>query len=187
MFFSQGWGTPRPKLQERTRRPARSRFIEMPGRPVLCSSHPRESGRRWEILILLRVDKIGLDPEHGQAVILLRDDEGERYLPISIGPFEANSIALAVEGVKTPRPLTHDLLRILIDDLREADDGTGTFYAQITLDVEGHEVEVDSRPSDAIALAVRTGAPIYALEKVLTAAAIADDGSETDSPGGTVH
>jgi len=171
----------------------------MPGRPVLCSSHPRESGRRWEILILLRVDKIGLDPEHGQAVILLRDDEGERYLPISIGPFEANSIALAVEGVKTPRPLTHDLLksiletlkatvtRILIDDLREADDGTGTFYAQITLDVEGHEVEVDSRPSDAIALAVRTGAPIYALEKVLTAAAIADDGSETDSPGGTVH
>jgi len=160
---------------------------------------PPDFGRRYEALILLRVDKIGLDPEHGQAVILLRDDDGGRYLPISIGPFEANSIALAVEGVQPPRPLTHDLLknvletfkatvtRILIDDLKEAGDGTGTFYAQITLDVEGREVEVDSRPSDAIALAVRTGAPIYALEKVLTAAAIADDAAGDEPRGGTVH
>ncbi|HCW51900.1 MAG TPA: hypothetical protein DGR79_07565 [Clostridiales bacterium] len=144
-------------------------------------------GRRSPTLVPLRVDKIGLDPEHGQAVILLKDDEGRRYLPISVGPFEANAIALAIQGVETPRPMTHDLLKnvletfkakvthVLIDDLRETEDGTGTFYAQIALDVEGNEVEIDSRPSDAIALAVRTGAPIYALEKVLTAAAVPED------------
>ncbi len=133
------------------------------------------------------MDKIGLDPEHGQAILLLKDEEGRRYLPISVGPFEANAIALAVEGVDPPRPLTHDLLknvletfkakvtRILIDDLKEGTDGTGTFYAQITLEAEGREMEIDSRPSDAIALAVRTGAPIYALERVLVAAAVSED------------
>lgn len=142
-------------------------------------------------MISLRVDKVGLDPEHGQAIVLLKDDEGHRYLPISIGPFEANAIALAIEDVKPPRPLTHDLLksvldnldakvtRILIDDLREVGDGTGTFYAQITIEAAGgRQVEIDSRPSDAIALAVRAGAPIFALEKVLDAAAIPDDTPE---------
>ncbi len=146
------------------------------------------------VLIALRVDRIGLDPEHGQAIVLLKDDEGHRYLPISVGPFEANAIALAVEKVKPPRPLTHDLLknvieglegtvtRILIDDLREAGDGTGTFYAQITLESGGRQIEIDSRPSDAIALAVRTGAPIFALEKVLDAAAVPDE-----SEGPQIH
>ncbi len=141
-------------------------------------------------LISLRVDKVGLDPEHGQAIVLLKDDDGHRYLPISVGPFEANAIALAIEEVKPPRPLTHDLLktvldnlearitRILIDDLKEVGDGTGTFYAQITIEAGGRQVEVDSRPSDAIALAVRTGAPIFALEKVLDAAAVPEDTSE---------
>lgn len=157
----------------------------MPNRLVLCSTCLtwREAGP----LILLRVDKIGLDPEQGQAVLLLKDDDGRRYLPISVGPFEANAIALAVEGVNPPRPLTHDLLknlveafqakvaRILIDDLKEGEDGEGTFYAQITLKTGGGELEIDSRPSDAIALAVRTGAPIYALERVLVAAAVSED------------
>ena len=119
----------------------------------------------------------------------MKDEEGRRYLPISVGPFEANAIALAVEGVSTPRPLTHDLLknvleafqakvtRILIDDLKEGTDGTGTFYAQITVETGGREVELDARPSDAIALAVRTGAPIYALERVLVAAAVSEETS----------
>jgi bifunctional DNase/RNase len=141
-------------------------------------------------LISLRVDKVGLDPERGQAIVLLKDDDGRRYLPISVGPFEANAIALAVEEVKPPRPLTHDLLRtvidslegkitrILIDDLKESSDGTGTFYAQITIEAHGRQFEVDSRPSDAIALAVRTGAPIFALEKVLDAAAVPEDASD---------
>ena len=141
-------------------------------------------------LISLRVDKIGLDPEHGQAIVLLKDDDGNRYLPISVGPFEANAIAMAIEDVKPPRPLTHDLLRtvldnlevkvtrILIDDLKETGDGTGTFYAQITLETGGRQIEIDSRPSDAIALAVRTGAPIFALEKVLAAAAVSADTDE---------
>jgi len=167
---------------------------------VVCSRHPRAgsgpSSRRrarggWRALITLRVDKIGLDPQHGQAIVLLKDDEGRRYLPIGIGPFEANAIALAVEGVQPPRPLTHDLLKsileslgvsvtkVLIDDLKEAEDGTGTFYAQITLQAADREIEVDSRPSDAIALAVRTGAPIFALEKVLDVAAVPED---TDGP-----
>lgn len=96
-----------------------------------------------------------------------------------------------MEKVKPPRPLTHDLLksvietleakvtRVLIDDLREAGDGTGTFYAQITLETGGRQIEIDSRPSDAIALAVRAGAPIFALERVLDAAAVPD---ETEGP-----
>jgi bifunctional DNase/RNase len=145
-------------------------------------------------VISLRVDKIGLDPEHGQAIVLLKDDEGRRYLPISIGPFEANAIALAIENVQPPRPLTHDLLktvldnldakitRVLIDDLKEAGDGTGTFYAQITLEAPGRLIEIDSRPSDAIALAVRSGCPIFALEKVLDAAAVSEE-----SNGPQVH
>jgi len=153
----------------------------------LCYSLSTLAPRRLADLIALRLDKIGLDPEQGQAILLLKDEEGRRYLPISIGPFEANAIALAVQGVETPRPLTHDLLknvldtfkakltRILIDDLRESGDGTGTFYAQITLEVEGREIELDSRPSDAIALAVRAGAPIYAMEKVLAAAGVPED------------
>lgn len=147
-------------------------------------------------MISLRVDKVGLDPEHGQAIVLLKDDEGKRYLPITVGAFEANAIAMAVEEIKPPRPLTHDLLksvldsleakitRILIDDLKEVGDGTGTFYAQITIEAGGKQLEVDSRPSDAIALAVRTGAPIFALEKVLEAAAVPED---TSDEGPQVH
>lgn len=145
-------------------------------------------------MIRLRVDKIGLDPSQGQAIVLLKDDAGNRWLPISVGPFEANAIALAVEGVETPRPLTHDLLknllvllgakltRVLIDDLKEAGDGTGTFYAQLTLEADGRELELDSRPSDAIALAVRTGSPIYALEKVLVAAGVTESSDDEDGP-----
>lgn len=136
------------------------------------------------------MDKVGLDPEHGQAIVLLKDDEGRRYLPITVGAFEANAIALAVEEVKPPRPLTHDLLksfldaleakvtRILIDDLKETGDGAATFYAQITVEAAGKQLEVDSRPSDAIALAVRTGAPIFALEKVLEAAGVPEETSD---------
>lgn len=113
----------------------------------------------------------------GAYAILLKEIEGVRRLPIIIGAFEAQAIALEIEGIKPPRPLTHDLLKqiidnlggsvieIVINELRE-----NTFYAKIVLDVSGLTNEIDARPSDAIALSVRTQTPIYVAETVLEAA-----------------
>lgn len=129
----------------------------------------------------VQVDIIGLttSPASGGAyALLLKEIEGERQLPIIIGQFEAQSIALEMEGIKPPRPLTHDLIKNIIDtlgleitdvvinDLRE-----GTFYATITVDGQ----QIDSRPSDAIALAVRCGIPIYVSEKVMQEASFLPD------------
>ena len=113
-------------------------------------------------------------------VVLLREQEGDRrVLPIYIGPEEARAIALALEGVETPRPMTHDLMRdllgalevtvgsIAVTELREA-----TFYAEIELRAGDRTLRVSSRPSDAVALAVRVGAPIFASEEVLAEAAM---------------
>ena len=114
-----------------------------------------------------------------QPIVLLREAEGERFLPIWIGQAEAAAIALALQGVVTPRPMTHDLLtdmleklearviRIAVTELRE-----NTFYAVVTVAVDGSEIEIDSRPSDAIALAVRSDAPIYADDTVIEESAI---------------
>lgn len=114
----------------------------------------------------------------GAYAILLREIGGSRRLPIIIGAFEAQAIALEIEGIKPPRPLTHDLLKhlidnlgatiieVIIDELRE-----NTFYAKIVLEVSGLTNEVDARPSDAIALAVRARSPIYVAESVMEAAA----------------
>jgi bifunctional DNase/RNase len=124
-------------------------------------------------------------------VVLLREQTGERrVLPIYIGPEEARAIALALEGIATPRPMTHDLLRdvlgaldvalvsVLVTELREA-----TFYAELELKVDGRTVRVSSRPSDAVALAVRVDAPIFASEDVLAEAAMpAADEGEDDAP-----
>jgi bifunctional DNase/RNase len=110
----------------------------------------------------------------GAYAILLKEIEGIRRLPIIIGAFEAQAIALEIEGIKPPRPLTHDLLKqiidnlggsvieVIINELRE-----NTFYAKIVLDVSGLTNEIDARPSDAIALSVRTQTPIYVAESVL--------------------
>ncbi len=114
----------------------------------------------------------------GAYAILLKEIEGVRRLPIIIGAFEAQAIALEMEGIKPPRPLTHDLLKQLVDNLgasvievvvNELKDNT--FYAKIVLEVSGLTNEIDARPSDAIALAVRTYAPIYVNEAVMEAAA----------------
>jgi bifunctional DNase/RNase len=114
-----------------------------------------------------------------QPIVLLKERGGDRYLPIWIGAAEAAAIALALQGVVTPRPMTHDLLknileemsvevqRIVITELRD-----GTYYAVISMRRDGESYEVSSRPSDAIALAVRIHAPIYANEEVLSEAAI---------------
>lgn len=111
-------------------------------------------------------------------VVLLREQSGDRVLPIYIGPEEAKAIALAIEGVPVPRPMTHDLLRdtisalgaavisVTVTELRDR-----TFYAELELRIADRAVRVSSRPSDAIALAVRVNAPIYASEEVLDEAA----------------
>jgi bifunctional DNase/RNase len=117
-----------------------------------------------------------------QRVVILREKDADRYLPIWIGPAEADAIAVRLQDVSVARPLTHDLLRNAIEQLggRVAyivvnDLANDTFFARIVLDVNGETVEIDSRPSDAIALAVRVEVPIYAEEGVLDAAGVVLD------------
>ena len=122
---------------------------------------------------------VSFDMVGKQPIVLLKTSEGNRYLPIWIGHTEAAAILMKLQGASTPRPMTHDLLfdmlgeldvacsRVSVTELRE-----NTFYASITLRMDGREVEIDSRPSDALALAVRTGAPIFAAEDVIAESAI---------------
>ena len=130
-------------------------------------------------MIEMNVDSIRMSLMNYQRVVILKEKEAERYLPIWIGPAEADSIAVKLQDVSVPRPLTHDLLRSVIDALGAAvvsiivcDLRNDTFYAKIVLSLDGENLEVDSRPSDAIALAVRVGIPIYADESVLDKAGI---------------
>jgi uncharacterized protein len=120
------------------------------------------------------VKGLTLDPLTNMPIVILKDVEGNRALPIWIGANEANAIAMEMERITTPRPMTHDLIRnileglkakvarIVINDLRD-----NTFYAVIFLAVNGTEVAIDSRPSDAIALALRVKAPVFVAEKVI--------------------
>jgi len=114
-----------------------------------------------------------------QPIVLLKERDGERYLPIWIGNVEATAIAFALQGVQTPRPLTHDLLRNVLEELQARVDRIvitelrdGTFYANIELTRDGARYTISSRPSDAIALAVRTKTTIFAEERVLGEASI---------------
>ena len=129
-----------------------------------------------------------VDPITSMPIVVLRDSDGQRVLPIWVGVFEANAIALQIENVATPRPMTHDLLRNVIADLRGTvervavtDLKDNTFYAVIYLRVGEELVAVDARPSDAIALALRTKAPIFVDERVLETA----KGIETPDTGDT--
>lgn len=125
----------------------------------------------------------------GAYAILLKEIDGVRRLPIIIGAFEAQAIALEIEGIKPPRPLTHDLLKQLVENLGAtvveiivSELKENTFYAKIVLEVSGLTNEIDARPSDAIALAVRTFAPIYVNENVMDAAAfIPSEENEPDT------
>ena len=135
-------------------------------------------------LILMEVKGLMMDPTSSVPIVILRSEEHSRILPIWIGIFEANAIALRLEGIEPPRPMTHDLLINLLDDVdcqiaRVAinDLVENTFFAQIYLKVDTEERIVDSRPSDAIALALRAGVPIYVSEVVLEKAK-ADDLSD---------
>ena len=149
-------------------------------------------------MIEMTIDSIRVSLMNYQRVVILKEKMAERYLPIWIGPAEADAIAVKLQGVAVPRPLTHDLLHSVIDALGAtinsiivSDLKNDTFFAKIILNVDGGQLEVDSRPSDALALAVRAEAPIYAEETVLDKAGILLD-KETGKPivegesGGTV-
>jgi bifunctional DNase/RNase len=122
---------------------------------------------------------VSFDMVGKQPIVLLKTVDGNKFLPIWIGHPEAAAILMKLQGASTPRPMTHDLLsdvlgeleatctRVAVTELRE-----NTFYASITLAINGRELEIDSRPSDALALAVRAGAPIFAAEDVIEESAI---------------
>jgi uncharacterized protein len=140
----------------------------------------------------MKVKQLALDPLSNMPMIVLRDEEEKRSLPIWVGLPEANAIALELEKIPTPRPMTHDLIKnilesvhatvakVVVNDLRE-----NTFYAVIYLRLGSSDITVDSRPSDAIALALRVDAPIFVEEDVLTRAESVEVkvAKEPDSPG----
>ncbi|HKJ30559.1 MAG TPA: bifunctional nuclease domain-containing protein [Balneolales bacterium] len=138
----------------------------------------------------IQMDILGLStsPSSGGAyALILNETTGKRRLPIIIGTFEAQAIALELEHIKPPRPMTHDLLRnivqsfstyvkqVFINELRE-----GTFYAEIIYDFNGRDIHMDARPSDAIALAIRFNAPIFVSDDVLDEAGIMAESVEED-------
>lgn len=140
----------------------------------------------------MTIESIRLSLQNYQRVVILREKDSDRYLPIWIGPAEADAIAVRLQDVSVARPLTHDLLRSMIEQLGGRvthvvvnDLSNDTFFARIVLDVRGEAMEVDSRPSDAIALAVRVEVPIYAEETVLDRAGVILD--EEGVPGTQEH
>ncbi len=147
-------------------------------------------------LVEMVVESVRVHMLSSRHVVILKDIEGDRYLPIWIGAWEASAIAMKLQGLDAERPITHDLFaatlealgaridRIVIGDLAEE-----TYHAQLILEVDGRTIELDARPSDCVALAVRTQTRILVAEEVLDRAALAadpdaDDESESSGPGG---
>ena len=135
--------------------------------------------------IEMSIKGLMVDPVTNMPIVILRDQQGQKVLPIWVGMFEANAIALQIENISTPRPMTHDLLRNVIEDLKATvlkivvcDLQENTFYALIYLSLGGETVAIDARPSDAIALALRTRAPIFVEEAVIENAKTVDFSSE---------
>ena len=133
------------------------------------------------MLVEMFIKGLMIDPVTNMPIVILRDDGNQRTLPIWVGPVEANAIALQIENVAPARPMTHDLLtnvlgdlgarlrRVVISDLKE-----GTFFAYLELDRDGETVYIDSRPSDALALSLRTKAPVFVSLQVLDQARSVD-------------
>ena len=142
-------------------------------------------------MVEVKIDSIRVSLMNQHRVVVLKDADSDRYLPIWIGPFEADAITIQLQGVQVPRPLTHDLLKsfirelgvrvshVLVSELRN-----DTFFARIVVDVNGKSMDIDSRPSDAIALAVRVGAPIFVSEQVMDLASITPE-EELNAEGTT--
>ncbi|MEE8200046.1 MAG: bifunctional nuclease family protein [Candidatus Acidoferrales bacterium] len=135
--------------------------------------------------IEMKIRGLMMDPVTNMPIVILKDVNGAAILPIWVGVYEANAIALEIEKVQTPRPMTHDLIKnvlrglkatvkkVVVTDLRD-----DTFYALICLERNGNSITIDCRPSDALALALRTDAPIYVEETVLKSSKIASAVSE---------
>jgi bifunctional DNase/RNase len=143
-------------------------------------------------MVQVEIDSIRVSLMSQHRIVILKDLAGERFLPIWIGPYEAEAITVSLQEMEVARPLTHDLLRntlqalgaevqrIEVIDLRD-----DVFYARIVLRVAGRELEIDSRPSDALALAVRVHVPIFVDEKVMREAATEPEGeAKEDEPAG---
>lgn len=140
------------------------------------------------MLIEMFIKGLMIDPVTNMPIVILRDEIGERTLPIWVGPVEANAIAMQVENVAPPRPMTHDLVRnlltdlgasltrVVISDLRE-----GTYYAYLQLDRDGEVLYIDARPSDALALSLRTTAPVFVESSVMERTGSIDSSSEADN------
>ena len=129
------------------------------------------------MLVRMEIKNLMIDPINEMPIIVLVDSESKRVLPIWVGFFEANAIALKIEGVPTPRPMTHDLIKNMIDSLGASLKRveinkleSNTYFANLYLEVNGSEFIIDSRPSDAIAVALRTESPVFVEEEVLEAA-----------------
>lgn len=128
---------------------------------------------------LVSIHGLAMDPKNNSPILLLKEEGVQRALPVWIGVFEANAIATCLAGMESPRPMTHDLLyntitkarymisKVVITELKDT-----TFYAVIYLASDSGEIVMDSRPSDAVALAVRSGSPIYVMEEVLDQSAV---------------
>lgn len=148
------------------------------------------------MLVRAKVERVTLDTATSRFVVILKDEKQSRWLPIVVGSTEAQAIALQLENIAPPRPLTHDLIRnllemlnitidkVVVNDLRD-----NTYFAIITMSGNGRAKEIDSRPSDAIAIALRMNAPIFVYEEVMRKAAIIDgappseDAEDEQAPG----
>lgn len=137
------------------------------------------------MLIEMFIKGLMIDPVTNMPIVILRDEDGQRTLPIWVGPVEANAIALQIENVAPPRPMTHDLLKNLLQDLGGvlvrviiSDLKDGTFFAYLEIDRAGERLFIDSRPSDALALSIRTTAPVFVETQVLDRARSVDVSSD---------
>src|SRR5437870_7914320 len=174
--------SPRPSPRSSPLRPTAIR-VQRQFEP-LPSGHEKGRGRLMHEMVIYGVsfDLVGKQP-----IVLLKTADGNKFLPIWIGHPEAAAILMKLQGASTPRPMTHDLVtdmlgelgaevvRITVTELKE-----NTFYASITVQQDGSEIDIDSRPSDAIALAVRAEAPIFAADDVIEESAIEFEGEEVN-------
>jgi bifunctional DNase/RNase len=141
-------------------------------------------------MIKVTVDSVKVSMLSQHRVVVLKEEEEERYLPIWIGPFEADAITIGLQNVQMTRPLTHDLLKAVIDRMDASishiqvnDLRNDTFYAEIVVEQDGRTLEIDSRPSDAIALAVRVNVPIYVSQEVMDRAGIVPSEEQDELTG----
>ena len=138
-------------------------------------------------MIEVVVQHLGVDPTSNSPVVVLREKDGQRFLPIWIGPAEANAIAMKLQNVQAPRPMTHDLLtrvvtglggtlrRVFINSVKE-----NTYYAEMVIDRDDHVFQVDARPSDSIAVALRLEAPIFTEDRLLNDPVEGDEAIQSD-------